>query len=342
MTSQLGRRIRISVHGEVVCDWLPFGDEDRSPNSLDCAFTVLQHAKPEPLTCELTIYNRSEAARAKMTAIQTRARELGWKATEALQSGSITVEPGGEAAAAAALAVSAGLVKIEVGYQFDSALISRTQILAMNGIKHSYNGQDWVTTIRSQDGRLPWQNAFVSQPVAPGVSLRDVNRVLEASQQFLEGTLAEKAFTEQYPELLVHKSLPGAVNGMVLHGNTRDQNADILDTLGIEAFYLNGELIYTPKGAATFPDAVRLSRANNLLTAVPDDFGRYTATTLLDHKISPGRQVMLIDDDDVTPIGGGTGIFRVDQVTHSGDNFGGSFTSVAVLRPSGIDGASNL
>lgn len=340
MFPQLGRQIRITVHGEVVCDWQPFGDEDRSPDSLDCDFTVVQHAKPEPLTCELVIYNRSKEARERMTAVQTRARELGWKATQAIQSGATVVEPGGEAAAAAALAVSAGTVKIEAGYAYDNAVISTTQILAMGGIKHSYNGQDWVTRIRSQDSRLPWQNAFVSQPIAPGVSLRDVNRVLEASQQFLEGTLAEKAFTEQYPELLVKKSLPGAVNGLVLHGNTRAQNADVLDALGIEAFYLNGQLVYTPKGAATYPIAVRLSRANNLLTAVPDDFGRYTATTLLDHRIAPGRQVLLVDDDDVTPIGAGT--FRVDQVTHSGNNYGASFTSVAILRPSNTDGANNL
>ena len=342
LSEQEGRRLRVKVHGKLVCDWLPFGNEDAAEQrvSLDTEFTVLQHAKPEPLTCELIIYNLTAQSREVMTAQQTRARETGWKAYQAIQSGATLVEEGGEAAAAASLVASTGLVEITAGYQDDIALLSRTQILAVNGINHVYNGVDWVTTIRSQDNRLPWQNAFVSSPVAPGISLRDVNRVLEASQQFLEGTLAEEAFTEQFPELLLKKPAAGFRNGFVLHGNPQQDASNIADTLRIEYYYLNGALVYTPKGSATSNVAVRLSKANNLLTAATGDRGFVTATTLLDHRIKPGRQVQLCEKNDITPIGGG--IFRVDSVTHRGSNFDNAFNSVPILRPSVIDAKLNL
>lgn len=342
LSEQIGRRLQVKIHGKIYCDWQPFGDEDSGEQSvsLDCTFTVLQHAKPEPLTCELILYNLDEQTRDFLTAQQTRARELAWKQYQAVQTGAILVEEGEEAATAQALVRSAGLVEIVAGYQDDTALLSRTQILAEGGIKHEYNGVDWVTTIRSQDNRLPWHNARVTQSIAPGTSLRDVNGVLEASQQVLEGTLAEEAFQKQFPELLLKRPSDGYRNGFVLHGDAKDHSAEISDALGIEYYYLNGDLVYTPKGSATSNVAVRLSKANNLLTTAPMDKNFQQVTTLLDHRIQPARQVQLFDKDDTTPIG--QGIYRVDLVTHTGSNFDNAFHSVAVCRPSNIDAKLNL
>jgi hypothetical protein len=336
---QFGRSITIFVHGVQLVRQRPDGDEDTTP-TLDCDFTVSRWVKPEPQPLSLTIYNLSQENRERLTQQQERARQIGWRRLQAVQSGAVLVLPGQEAATQQALVAQTGLVEIFAGYQTDASLLCRYQIMPQDGIDHVYNGVDWVTTIRAQDGRLPWQNAWVSESMVPGVLLRDIQRVLVASEEMLEGTLDEDTFAQAYPELLQYKPEPGYRNGYVLHGPTKDMNTDILETLGLEAFYRDGTLQYIRKGAATWPDAVRLSQANNVLAAPESmDRGFYKVKSLLDHRLEPGRQVQVFGVDDVTPIG--AGIFRIDEVVHVGSNYGSPFDSTMILRPSNISAASN-
>ena len=336
---QIGRSITILVHGITLVHQRPEGDESIDP-TLDCDFSVTRWVKPEPQPLELTLFNLSIENRDRLVQQQQRAAAIGWKKLQAVQSGAVLVLPGQEAATMQALVAKTGLVEIFAGYGDSALLLCRYQILPQDGIKHVYNGVDWVTTIRAQDGRLPWQNAWVSQSMVPGVLLRDVQKVLLASEELLEGTLDEETFASAYPELLQYKPTPGYRNGYVLHGPVKDMKTDLLETLGLEAFYRDGTLQYTRKGAATWTDAVRLSMANNLL-GVPTEMERgfYTAQTLLDGRIEPGRQVKLVGRDDVSPIGVGT--FRCDQVVHSGSNYGPSFYSTMILRPSSLVPSSN-
>ena len=335
---QFGRAIRVIVHGVELVNQLPSGDEDTTP-TLDCDFSITKWVKPEPQPLELTLYNLSRENRDRLTQQQQRAAQIGWKKIQAVQSGKVLVIPGEESAAMRALVADTGIVKIYAGYQ-EAAQLCAYQILPQEGIEHTYNGVDWVTRIRAQDGRLPWQNAWVTESQAPGVLLRDVQRVLLASEELLEGTLDEETFAEAYPELLQYKPTPGYRNGYVLHGPTQEKNTDLLTTLGLEAFYRDGTLQYTIKGAATWPDAVRLSGANNVIGApAPMDRGFYRVVSLLDHRLEPGRQVQLYDSDDATPIG--SGVFRIEEVQHTGSNYGSAFYSSMVLRPSGITAANN-
>ncbi len=339
---QFGRSIRVVVHGIELVTQHPTGSEDFANATLDCDFSVTKWVKPEPQPLSLTLFNLCEENRRRLSEQQDRARSIGWTKIQAVQSGAVLVEPGQEAETQAALVAKTGLVEIYAGYgTLSPPRLCQYQIMPQDGIRHVYNGIDWVTTIAAQDGRLPWQNAWVTQSMAPGVLLRDVQRVLDASEKMLEGTLDEETFANAYPELLKYKPTPGYRNGYVLHGPTHEMKTDLLETLGLEAFYRDGQLQYTIKGSATWPDAVRLSMANNVIgEPTPMEAGFYTVQTLLDHTIEPGRQVQLVGSDDVSPIG--VGVFRCEQVVHTGSNYGAAFYSQAILRPSGLTPAANV
>ena len=336
---QFGRTIRVIVHGVTLVDQRASGNEDIAP-TLDCDFQVTRWVKPEPQPLTLTVYNLSEENRNRLTQQQERAAQIGWKRLQAVQSGAVLVLPGQEAAVQQSLVAETGRVEIFAGYGDDAGRLCSYQIMPQDGIKHEFTGVDWVTTIRAQDGRLPWQNAWVTQSMAPGILLRDVQRVLLASEELLEGTLDEETFASAYPELLQYKPTPGYRNGYVLHGPTHEMNTDLLETLGLDAFYRDGTLQYTLKGAATWPDAVRLSTANNVI-AVPEamERGFYRAKSLIDHRLEPGRQVQLFGDDDITPIGVGT--FRIEEVVYTGSNYAQPFDATMILRPSGITASAN-
>jgi hypothetical protein len=370
-----GRRIRVTVGSIVVCDLDPSASEaDNEARNLDVEFSCESHAKIEPLKTELTIYGLNREIRQLLTSQQDEARRTAWQKYQAIEVGDVLVEGVEDVAAASTSLVAQGAtVLIEAGYGDDFGLIARAQILP-DGLEHEYLRPGYVTRIMAQDTRLPWSNAFVSETVVPGVTLADLDRVLEISEGYLSGDLGAGEVETEVPGLLERKVFPGYQNGAVLHGASRDQSAKVLESLGLRPFWSLGQLYYLPTDGTLFDEAVVLqevgpeessmsapsTRRNvtgfggatpdtSLYAGTPSPGGllRYKELPrgyldvhcLLNYRLTPGRQVQVMAASGGAPIG--MGLYRVEHAHHFGGGAIPDYYTDAVLRPVTVAPAQN-
>jgi hypothetical protein len=366
-----GRRIRVRVGSLVICDLDPRVPESvNSQRNLDVQFSTQSHVKAEPLVTELTIYGLDTLTRKQLTANNDLARRTAWQNYQAVQVGEVLVEPPPEPptpppslvvfdvfedfvasqtpAAPAPLPTTEQLVSqgatvvVEAGYDNDIGPLARAQILP-DGLEHARQpGGGWITTIKAQDSRLPWANAFVSEEIAPGVALEDMNQALRISEQYLAGEIGAAEVNAQIPGLIERLDGAGYENGRVLHGATRDENAALMQTLGVRGpFLINGTPVFVSANTTIFGVAIVLQLPGDdidgqviapggLLTYKELPRGFLETTSLLNHRLVAGRQVKVLDELGM-PIGGG--LYRVDFVQHAGSSFEQSFYSNCILRP---------
>lgn len=338
---QFGRRIRIRVGNQIVTDVDPAESfEVNEARTLDATFSTESHVKLEPLMTTVTVRGLNRQSRRQLTSEQDAAAKIAWEEYQDVQSGLVNIEDDQITQFQQQLVFQGGIVTIEAGYEDDFALIAKAQILP-DGIEHEYDGSGYVTTIRAQDTRYPWQNAFVSETVAPGVTIRDLQAVLQFNERFLTGDATqEEVIAAQTAGLLESKNFGGYANGRVLHGDSRNFEQEIAERLGYRRFLDRGVLRFIRADSVTFDEAVvlRLVPKRDTGQIVPGGLLRYKelkrgfveATALLNHRITAGRQVFL-QDEDSNPIG--EGAFRVDYVRHVGSNFEATYNSEMTLRP---------
>lgn len=338
-----GRRVRISIGDMVVVDLDPRVSETiNEQRNLHVDFTCSSHAKPEPLVCTVRVWGLSAATRRKMSALNDEARRIAWQRYQAVVVGDVLVEPEQVDETAATLVSQGSTVIVEAGYDDDMGIIHRGIVLP-EGLKHERGEGHYVTTINSQDNRLAWKNAFVSEEVAPGVSLVDYNKALRISEQFLAGEVGGAEVEAQAPGLIERDlEVFGYENGKVTHGHTRDENEVLMDTLGLRPFLVNGAPFYLPIDAVLYDEAVVLQEVPEDIT-IPSQGGVLDRTELargfqqvrclLNHRLSAGRQVVLLDALG-RPIS--TGRFRVEHAEHAGSTYSLNYYSVVTLRPTTI------
>lgn len=324
-------------------------EQDVSKRRLDCTFSTEAHTKLEPLATTVVVYGLNRVTRDLLIQQQKAAASQSWKAYQQVLTGAVLVEPE-QAVQVQQQMVFQGLqLRIEAGYDGDFGLIANATTIK-DGITHEYTGAGWKTTIKAQDGRYPWQNGFVSEPVAPGVTLRDMDMINAFSEGFLDGTIAADVIQQKAPELLVRKDFAGYINGGVLSGQTRDIRKEITNALGLTAFFDRGQLVYLDVNAVTRDEAVLLKAKGpqgpvpiptpgGLLSWKEQSRGYVTARCLLNYKLTAGRQVIMQDELGV-PIG--VGVFRVDHVKHDGSAIDVAYNSEVLLRPTAIPQALNV
>lgn len=317
--------------------------------SLDCTFTTEAHTKLDPMPTEVTIYGLSKVVRDQLLQQQKQAASQSWQEYQKVLNRSLLIEPESAVQVQQQLSFQGLQVRIEAGYEGDFGLIANATTLP-DGIKHRYDGNGFVTTIKAQDNRYPWQNGFVNESVAPGVTLRDMDLVNSLSQGFLEGDVSAAVIQEKVPELLVRKDFAGYVNGGILSGQCRDVEAEIARTLGLTLFYDRGQKVYLDLNAVTQDEAVLLQEKGpagavptpspgGLLEWEEQSRGYISARCLLNYKLTAGRQVIL-QDRFGDPIG--VGVFRIDHVRHAGSAVEATYNSEVLLRPTAIPQALNV
>lgn len=347
-----GRRIRVTVGSQVVCDVNPNrpGNDDGEGDigrSLDVEFVTESHAKPEPLKTELVIYGLNRQVRDIMSSQLEVARREAWQAYQTVLNNEVLVEFGEEQAAAEGLVTQGASIIIEAGYGLDFGILARAVILP-DGLRHERTQSGWVTEITAQDGRLPWSNAFVSEPVAPGVTVTDYQKVLAINEQFVSGDIgSEEVIAQGLASLVQRKPFPGTANGQVLHGRTSDESKTIQESLGIRALWRDGKLLWVPAGIAEDPIAVVLqltpefeeqSAPGGLLSYQELPRGFLDVHCLLNYRLGAGKQVQVLDEFGV-PVG--SGLFRVEHASHRGTVASQDFYTDAILRPVSIPPANN-
>lgn len=304
---QFGKSARVVVDDIIAAD-IKNGDVEKS---LAVNFDIIKNVSLEPNTTTVQIMNLSQANRDKLTRRIDEAKKLSFDTRSEIQ---------------------AGTLEISAGYEIPER-ISRTNIL---DIKHEKNGSTWVTTIKAQDGRLAWSNAFVKETLeSGGADLSTVKSVLNAIAKIQEGVEAEQAFQQALPEYQVSKGTIGFRNGYVMFGPVREKYRDIFEALGLNVWISDGRLVAAPRNIPLPGLAVLVQEGKGLLKAVKEEDRIYTITTLLNPKLEPGRQVQLRDKLG-KPIG--VGVFRVNHSQWIGATMGNEWLTTAELRPSALGG----
>ena len=284
--------------------------------SLACTFTVRRTANPEPHELDLAVYGLSRATRELLVKTYEAAESMALKTRGALQFGK---------------------VRVDAGYGADVATLF-TGDIAPDGVKPEFERPGHVVRLKALDGRVPWKGRFVNKTSASNVDINTIRGVLAAGGDYMSGVDATQAFATQFPTLLKKKQgFPGYESGFAIFGESRRQNAQICKELGIQPFFMDGEVRYMAADAATLGLAVVLTAAGNgaLLDASPLGFGRYRCATLMEHRLRPGRQVILSDDLG-RPIGTSGGLFRVDALVATGGNRSRDFGCEVDLSPTGL------
>lgn len=335
--------------GIIIADIDPARPEASQRHSLDFSFTTEAHTKLAPLSTHVTVIGLNRETRAQLSAQQKAASSVAWDQYQKVLTGAIQVTEEEQILQAQQQLVFNGLqVRIEAGYQDDFALIANAQALP-DGIMHDVSGVP-TTTIEAQDGRYPWQNGFVSEEMAPGVTYRDWSLITQLSEGYQTGAISTAEIEAKAPELLVRKNFAGYLNGRVLTGDAALREKEMAETLGLTCFFDRGQKIYLDLNAVTQAEAVVLRLIGSprstaptpgglLSYTEPDSRGFVKTLSLLNHRLSPGRQVQVFDADGV-PVGAGT--FRCEYVKHSGSVFDATYHSEAILRPVTIAWADNV
>lgn len=334
----------------LVADIDPAVPEESAARSLDVAFTTEAHTKLAPMQTSATIIGLNREERARLTQQQKLAKQRAWAEYEKVFSGAIEVTEEEQILPLQKQLAYNGLqLKIEAGYQDDFAVIANAQTLP-DGVKHDTTGVP-TTTLTAQDGRYPWQNGFVSEEMEAGVTYRDWALIEQLSEGVLTGQSTLDEVEAAVPELVKRKQFGGYLNSRVLEGDSAARVKDLAATLGLTMYFDRGERVFLRADAVLQSEAVELrlvgkpsggveqATPGGLLTYTEEDRGFLSVRCLLNHRLSPGRQVLAYDDTG-KQIGGG--VYRVDYVKHYGSTYGAEFYSDAVLRPTTIHRSRNL
>ena len=314
-TEKFGRSIRVYLQtgGQTVqlVDWrdgLPVRKLGTNNISLKCSFTVRRSTNPQPHECDLSIWGLSRETRESLIRAYEEAEDVSWKKREAL---------------------ALGKIRIDAGYGTDVATLFVGD-LAPDGVRAEPQRPGHVMHLRALDGRIAWRGKFVNRTTSKNVDINTIRGVLASGSDYTAGKDADLSFERNFPSLVKKKKgFPGYESGYAIFGESRKHNQTLCDTLGIVPIFQDGEIRYMSKDIALLDTAVVLSagrdasgRPGLLLAAQPMGLGRYRVSTLMEHRLRPGRQVFLYDEIG-RPIG--VGVFRVESMVATGTNRGQAF-----------------
>lgn len=289
-----------------ICDY----DDSRGIGAsagLDCAFGVTKHTRLEAQPARVTIYGLAADVRHALDRRRDEAMDTAYRERSIRKI---------------------GRVKIQAGRPEEFGPLADHEIM---DIRHHRDGGDWRTEITAQDGRIAWRTGFVSETASGNVDLSTQEAIINAAIPILEGKAPADVFQAAFPELLSKTGVGGHEQGFVMFGASIDENENLLQLLGLRAFWNNGQLVYIPADQPGFDFAVELVEGQTVLEAQSEARGYVRVTCLMDHRIEPGRQVVLRREDGTLYAGAPT--YRVEQVEHSGATFSAEWQTVAVLRP---------
>jgi hypothetical protein len=269
---------------------------------LDVSFRIQrgQHAtttstKPQPNTCDLTIY--------------------GLNPTHRFQLAKATAKPAGKASAGNGTVAAVVPCIIMAGYQQRKTLFFSGELRAA---QDKTSGPNVVTEISSGDGDTAITQARLNVSVAPGATLSQVvNQVLAAfgpavQPGNLQSALAQFAGSAQASQAFA--------KGMTLKGSASEIFTDICRSIGAQWSVQNGALQILPLGQPA-PGVATVVDENHGMIGTPtvDSKGIAVVETLMLPGIIPGSLIQLTSKNAY-------GFYRVIGMEVSGDTSPGSTT----------------
>ena len=256
---------------------------------LDVQFKVKKTLKPDPNTCDLSIFNLKESHRKQLE----QSLASAYSPATAPGTGGIIVP-----------------VKIEAGY-VDA--VSQVWLGELRSAQTDYSGVDNVTFLTTGDGDKAVTRQRVNVAIGPGTTSATVMRTLLKSLGIGQGNLP-KALA------LLNKSGVAQIyaKGAYLHGLTVDHMTDLCRSAGLEWSIQEGALQVTTLGQPLDGQAILISAATGMVQEpTVDTKGILSVSTLMIPGIRPGIK---LDIQSVTLKGG----YRVISCEYEGATFGGN------------------
>jgi hypothetical protein len=260
MTELFGRKCALTVNRSRYTD-------------LDFVFTIKKTLKPEPNTCEVTVFNLNRERQAELEAIAPKGSK---QATVGIPC------------------------EIEAGYEGGMSLLWRGDLRT---IETTDDGPNAVTTLTSGDGEKSWKHARLHVSYGPqtplDTSLRAIARALGVDEGNLSKTVAK---------LKVGGSAIWPT-GKVLTGAASRQLMAIARSADLEVSIQDGALQFLARGKALEGRALKLSSDTGLVGSPSvDNEGIVTFRTLMIPDLRCGASVVL----DAKRVKGGYRLIEIE------------------------------
>lgn len=255
---------------------------------MDMTFSVVKTLKPEPNTCEIQLYNLSDAQRGALegTPLVKRAKKGAGKR----QHRGIPV-------------------RVSAGYEEADSIIWQGDL---REVESSHNGADWITALGSGEGEEAYQRSRINLSFGKGTTIATVMRQLVGALGLGEGNLA--LFL---PRLSTSAALAViSSQGIVLSGSGSEQLTQIANSVGLEWSIQEGTVQFTERGLPLPNQSVLVSSSSGMVGEPSiDQEGTVTVTMLMVPGVVPGS-VVVVDSNRIK------GNFRVQTATYEGDTSG--------------------
>ena len=233
MTVLFDRRATVTV------DTIEFAD-------LHCAFKVEKTIKPQPNTCELSIWNLTAEHQSQLEQLAPR-----------IKGPATTGVP----------------CKIEAGYVGGTSLIWLGDLRTVDTVR---DGPDWVTHLTSGDGEKAWQNAKLHVSYGPKTSLETALRAMARALGVGEGNLGKVASKLKQAGSAIFP------HGTVISGPVSRELQAFAASADLEVSIQDGALQFIDRGKALAGTALLLNSSTGLLDSpTVDNEGILTAKMLM-------------------------------------------------------------
>jgi len=214
-------------------------------DALDVQFTVVKTLKPQPNTCELTVWNLSEEHR------------------QQLQQLNPTKNP----------ATKGVPCKIEAGYR---DAVSQIWLGDLRTVETTREGPNFLTKLTSGDGERGWQNGRMHVSYGPHTSVDTVFRGMARALGVSEGNLAS---------VVSRLKIAGAAQftaGVVISGAVATHMTELARSAGLEVSIQDSALQFLDLNKASAGTAIRLAADTGLVESpTVDQKGVLTAKSLM-------------------------------------------------------------
>lgn len=226
--------------------------------TLDCDFQVTKTIKPEPNTCDLTVYNLNREHQAELEELRPRDKQ----ATTGIPC------------------------RIEAGYADPGPqLIWLGDLRTIETVRE---GPDWVTRATSGDGERGWQNGRIHVSYGPKTPIETALRAIARELGVAPGNLSRVV---QKLKIAGASMFPA---GKVFSGSASRALMDFARSADLEVSIQDGALQFVDRGKALAGKSLRLASETGLVgSPTVDNEGVMTCNVLMIPDVRVGAVVVL-------------------------------------------------
>lgn len=210
---------------------------------------------------------------------------------------------------------------LEAGYVGTSSQIFEGQLNIAN---HTKDGTDWITKFHSVDGMQAVQESRVNESLGPGTTVAQAVNSLAKSLGVGVGNSIQ-----QLSKSLPRPGMGTFQKGISMSGRAYDVLGSLMASCGLDMSIQDGALQVLPPDEANGDQVIVLDQEHGMIGNAEEGEDKQKKPTvlvksLLQPKMRPGSTIYLNSRN-------ANGFYRIENVIHSGDNWGQDWNSDLIL-----------